>query len=188
MERKREYKPRSTRKLPVDGKMQCTKCKEWKELAMFSPNANRACGVASNCKQCGAEYSRLAYRKNPSKGIERSREWHKRRPEKAREYLDKYADVKRETQRKRYRLHRAKCLATKAVNAAIASGRLDRQPCSVCGNPKADGHHWSYLPHNWLSVIWLCRSHHLKEHSRLRKLGIEIAVPGNEYELTATSE
>ena len=34
----------------------------------------------------------------------------------------------------------------------------------MCGKKKTLGHHFSYMPDDMLSVIWLCASHHKKIH------------------------
>ena len=60
--------------------------------------------------------------------------------------------------------NRDKRRATWAVKAAIKSGRMTRQPCESCGNPRADGHHDDYSKP--LDVRWLCRSCHRQHHVR----------------------
>lgn len=53
------------------------------------------------------------------------------------------------------------------LNRAIAAGRIQRQPCQECGNPKTDGHHEDYLkPYD---VTWLCRACHRLKHAALRE-------------------
>ena len=48
------------------------------------------------------------------------------------------------------------------LTAAIAKGRIKRQPCCVCGDPKSEGHHEDYTKP--LDVIWLCAKHHSEAH------------------------
>lgn len=55
------------------------------------------------------------------------------------------------------------------VNRAIATGRLTRQPCSVCGAERVDAHHDDYSKP--LDVRWLCREHHLEHHARAEPPG-----------------
>ena len=52
------------------------------------------------------------------------------------------------------------------TTSAIASGRLVRQPCEKCGEPKADAHHDDY--NKPLAVRWLCRSCHSAWHGANR--------------------
>jgi len=41
---------------------------------------------------------------------------------------------------------------------AVYVGKIKRQPCSVCGEPNAQGHHEDYSkPYD---VIWFCSYHH----------------------------
>lgn len=49
-----------------------------------------------------------------------------------------------------------------AVRQALSSGRLEKQPCEVCGSETVDAHHDRY--DEPLSVRWLCRRHHVKLH------------------------
>jgi len=59
--------------------------------------------------------------------------------------------------------HRQKKLAHKHVNRAVASGKLSREPCEVCGKPDGiHGHHDDYSKP--LEVRWLCRKHHDEWH------------------------
>jgi hypothetical protein len=62
--------------------------------------------------------------------------------------------------------HPEQIKARDAVNHAIAAGRLTRDPCERCGNPETHGHHHlGYAPEHQLDVIWLCHSHHAREHA-----------------------
>jgi len=48
-----------------------------------------------------------------------------------------------------------------AVYYAIKSGKLQRQPCAVCGHTPAQAHHHNgYEVQHALDVIWLCVPHH----------------------------
>lgn len=49
-----------------------------------------------------------------------------------------------------------------AVRRALKSGKLHRQPCEECGDPKVHAHHDDYLKP--LNIRWLCVSHHEKAH------------------------
>lgn len=49
-----------------------------------------------------------------------------------------------------------------AVNAALRSGSLIKQPCEVCGVQKVHGHHDDYS--RPLEVRWLCCKHHKEWH------------------------
>lgn len=69
-----------------------------------------------------------------------------------RERLDRW---KRETPIEVHRAH-------DAVEQAIKSGALIREPCEICGASRVDAHHDNYSKP--LKVRWLCRGHHIKLH------------------------
>lgn len=55
-----------------------------------------------------------------------------------------------------------------AVQSAVRSGRLFRQPCEVCGtSTRVQAHHDDYSKH--LDVRWLCPTHHGEHHRMLRQ-------------------
>jgi hypothetical protein len=54
--------------------------------------------------------------------------------------------------------------AHSATRSGIRRGLLQPQPCSVCGEPKAEAHHDDY--ERPLHVVWLCRAHHKQLHAR----------------------
>lgn len=62
--------------------------------------------------------------------------------------------------------------AIEAVNNAIRDGRLDRQPCFVCG-ATAQAHHPDYSAP--LAVSWLCAKHHALLHKEHREYEREMA-------------
>lgn len=84
------------------------------------------------------EYSRKHYRENPAL---------------YREYVRKYSCS-----------HRSARYANLLVHLAIKQGKLTKQSCELCGNPKAEAHHDDYSKP--LSVRWLCRHHHMKLHRK----------------------
>lgn len=60
-----------------------------------------------------------------------------------------------------------KIACRKLLAEAIKSGVLTRQPCQVCGEPDAQGHHEDYSKP--LSVWWLCSEHHGERHREINK-------------------
>jgi hypothetical protein len=57
-----------------------------------------------------------------------------------------------------------KYLAHVAVQRALASGKLVKGCCEVCGSTAAvDGHHDDYS--RPLEIRWLCRRHHTRLHN-----------------------
>jgi hypothetical protein len=59
---------------------------------------------------------------------------------------------------------RLRHIARWLVNRRIKSGKLIKQPCEVCSNPEAHGHHDDYSKP--LDVRWLCRTHHDEHHTK----------------------
>lgn len=53
---------------------------------------------------------------------------------------------------------RLKDSARGVVSMALRRGKLTRQPCEECGDPKAEAHHDDYSKP--LAVRWLCRGDH----------------------------
>ena len=83
------------------------------------------------CKECKNEYQR----KWLATG---ARHWDKLTPE----------------QKKR-------AVARGLLNTKVHRGKIKRQPCEVCGNPKVEGHHHNgYDREHALDVRWLCKFHH----------------------------
>jgi hypothetical protein len=58
--------------------------------------------------------------------------------------------------------HRAKHLAHKAVQTAVARGKMLRGACEICGAQDSHAHHEDYSKP--LEVRWLCKSHHEQMH------------------------
>jgi len=63
----------------------------------------------------------------------------------------------------RYReRHRDRHLAHKAVQTAVARGKMVRGNCEICGSEDAHAHHDDYLDR--LNVRWFCKEHHEDIH------------------------
>lgn len=60
--------------------------------------------------------------------------------------------------------HRDRHLAHKAVQDAVARGKMLRMPCQVCGDKRSHAHHEDYSKR--LEVEWLCQKHHAERHRR----------------------
>lgn len=59
-------------------------------------------------------------------------------------------------------LHPERRKANVLVGNAVRDGRLQKQPCHVCGSA-AEAHHPDY--DRPLDVVWLCRPHHKQAHA-----------------------
>jgi len=76
--------------------------------------------------------------------------------------------------------YRARALAY----SALKSGRLQRQPCEVCGATRVETHHEDYSKP--LVVRWLCRPHHTL--NRLCRCGVPLAIHFDTYAITDACE
>ncbi len=63
------------------------------------------------------------------------------------------------------RAYHLQAKAHSVVARAMHEGRLNREPCEVCG-AAGQAHHDSYYPDKWLDVRWLCASHHKQWHGQ----------------------
>jgi ribosomal protein S27AE len=137
-------------------KKQCFKCGETKPLSEFYAHPEMADGHLNKCKECTKKDTSQYYRDN----IEHYREYERKRnqrPDRKRKKL-RYMRKRRKNNSQKYK---ARC----KVNNAIRDGRLERQPCEICGKKKVHAHHDDYSKP--LDVRWLCEKHHNIEHGKL---------------------
>lgn len=64
--------------------------------------------------------------------------------------------------RKRDNVYDIKVFARQKLRKAVKKGRIERQPCEVCGAENVHGHHEDY--NEPLKVNWLCPKHHAEVH------------------------
>jgi len=131
----------------------CSSCKDTKSLNLFNTNKNRKDKLDHYCKECRRIYDR------------------KRANNPVRLAQMKVASLKHsltgkndDTRRKRKKLYPERYLANSLVARAVKSGILERQPCTVCNEPKSEAHHADYTKP--FEVNWLCRQHHMLEHRK----------------------
>lgn len=77
-----------------------------------------------------------------------------------------------------------KVRSRKALNYAVATGKIIPQPCERCGAPKAQGHHADYSKP--LDVRWLCAKCHSQHHNQKHPLVKACAVCGELFTPQAT--
>lgn len=111
---------------------------QWKQYLLDNPMCTK-CGLnphGSNsvwCNPCRNEYQRE--RRKKSNG-----QWYKN-----------LTEEQREKRRRRA-----------AVYSKILYGKITRQPCDVCGDPKSEAHHYKgYAKENAYELHWLCKKHHV---------------------------
>lgn len=63
-------------------------------------------------------------------------------------------------------ISKMKWLAGDTVRKMVASGKLKRLPCEVCGSSPSEGHHDDYSKPT--IVRWLCVKHHTEHHLKMR--------------------
>lgn len=141
------------------------------------PTPTCLCGECKKCKH--RDYMRAWYQ---SKSSEERRAWVELRD----------PDVVRENDRRRYRrdkpkrnaamtTYRAevddpvKVAARAAVNRALRAGKLIKQPCQDCGDPRSHAHHPDYEYPLW--VEWLCALDHAKRHPKDKISDAPATVP-----------
>ena len=101
----------------------CTRCKQEKALSEFRKSTRGP--LHSWCRECEREYQKLLYKNDPTRSIERSRNWRKK-------YAAKYSLVRREQRKKYYATELArKHKLTKAEVMRL----LETQgaSCKACG-------------------------------------------------------
>jgi len=156
----------------------CTKCKQERTLDEFYKSARYKCGRVSICRHCQSARIRNLYKNSPEfKAVHRARvAAYKKRPLTKellrvwrREYYkanqEQIIDSRRrnrqkhtETVRRYAKQNKDKLRARSLVNQRINRGKLKREPCIVCKNPKGEAHHPDHSKP--LDVVWLCRKHH----------------------------
>lgn len=139
-----------------------------------APTCN--CGICEKCKH--RDYMRAWYQ---SKTPEERRAWVELRD----------PDIVRENDRKRFQRDKPKRMAASnryraeqddpikvaaraAVNRALRSGSLIKQPCQECGDPRSHAHHPDYQYALW--VQWLCALHHALRHPKARVADAAVEV------------
>lgn len=132
----------------------CFKCKCEKPLSEFYKHSEMADGHLNKCKTC-AKLDAKNHRAGPSREYvleyDRKRAVLPHRKEAAKKTISDWN--KKFPERKK---------AQSKVRWAIASGKLQKQPCFICGE-KAEAHHPDYS--RPLDVVWLCSAHHKQAHA-----------------------
>lgn len=159
----------------------CTKCGKEKPLDLFYRHPKAADGRMSACKECTKsavrahravnleriqEYDRQRGQTEKRKSANRERNRRNPRTEYKRQWSREHPGAKAYAVRRFRANNPDKYAAHSAVNYALRSGRLVKQPCEVCANPRTHAHHDDYSKP--LEVRWLCASHHSAHHMELR--------------------
>ena len=176
----------------------CIRCGESKSLSEYHERKDSQDGYRNDCKKCVNKRSsqryrdhrddvlaqmheyhlshrerRNAYSRNYGRseiGLRKNRESHQRRksedPSTWRKKQNEYSRRYRET-------HPDREPAYLTVRESISTGRLAPESCEVCGSIPTEAHHDDYQRH--IDVRWLCRTHHVALHARMRDVARERA-------------
>jgi hypothetical protein len=150
----------------------CFKCGQTKSLDEYYVHPRMADGRLNKCKEC----TKADVIEHCVSNIERVRAYDRKRGylahrlEKRKQYSKTDAGrlIARRSREKYNLNYPNRIRANSAVNTAIRSGRLRKQPCEICGARKVEAHHADYS--RPLDVRWLCRLHHSQVHVALREM------------------
>lgn len=121
----------------------------------MAPRITCICGSCQKCKH--REYMRQWYRR--PENTERHRATARQSRARRLAYVQEYDRARG------FRVYdEEKKRARNAVTKALRDGRLQREPCEVCG-AAGEAHHEDYAKP--LDVRWYCRRHHLQRHQRV---------------------
>jgi len=130
----------------------CGRCQTNKETTEFYKSSLTTSGFRSYCKKCCYSASRIWREKNIDKVRDFMRIYQREYMKKTNyKYFKKWV---RENKKHFMLMHRAHS----AVAKALRVGKINKEPCVVCGNRKSQAHHEDYA--RKLEVIWLCSIHH----------------------------
>lgn len=151
----------------------CFRCNRTLPITEFYRHPQMGDGHLNKCKDCTKADTRKREQRlysSPDTAI-KERERHRLKSRKARAEGTAFRETPehRVERLRKYRLkYPDKDRARQKLHRAIRTGKIQRQPCEVCGNPKSHGHHDDYSrPYD---VKWLCVTHHSEHHVRLNNL------------------
>ena len=131
----------------------CRTCGVSQPLSSFYKHSRMADGHLNICQEC-TKARVLLHRVN---NVERIREYDRSRSILPHRIALNTANTS--SYRSRFKNRAA---ANSAVSRAVASGRLVKTCCIVCGETHVEGHHPDYS--RPLDVVWLCAPHHHQIH------------------------
>ena len=157
-------------------KKACFKCGETKLLGEFYRHPQMKDGRLNKCKEC----TKRDVNTNRSEKLEKYIAYDRKRNKDPKRKEQISASTKRQkaadpegfrrrvnAAARRYTArNRDKKKARSVVGRAIRDGKLQRQPCEICGANKVKAHHDDYTKP--LDVRWLCIEHHNEHHVRER--------------------
>ncbi len=131
----------------------CFKCGKEKDITEFYPHPRMKDGTLNKCKDC----TRFDVTMSRQVDIEKKRDYDRRRGRTKKRIKENQHYTKERRKREPW-----KYKAYLRVKRGLASGKIVKTPCSVCGSIAVEGHHEDYTKP--LDVIWLCKIHHEEIH------------------------
>jgi ribosomal protein S27AE len=120
-----------------------------KDIEEFYTHPRMADGHLGKCRECARLYGRQHYENN----IEKYHDYERLKRKRSKDYKKIMAINYRKYHPERYEAHRL-------TSYGIRTGKIIRQSCSNCGNPKSQAHHNDYSkPYD---IDWLCFECHRK--------------------------
>jgi hypothetical protein len=135
----------------------CKKCRQTKDIQDFYAHKATTDGRINFCKECVKE--RVRKHNSLPETKRKNNEWFK--TEKGKNKLSRHANKYRAA-------NKEKTYARNKLAYEIKLGKIEKQPCQVCGNEKVEAHHTDYSEP--LKVMWLCFKHHMAEHNKITEL------------------
>ena len=140
----------------------CFKCERELPITQFYKHPAMGDGHLGKCKEC----AKTDVTQNRNKNIDRIRAYDRdraRHPKRIKAAMA-YQKIRRKQDARLDKCHNA-------VLRAIRSGKIERNPCVVCGSTKSLAHHESY--NKPLDVVFYCQPHHVARHKQMAILGID---------------
>lgn len=133
----------------------CARCKKRKYTNSFYKSyAGKFASYCHKCHSIRSEDWRLSHLEQSREASRKANKKYRRRYTKS---IKKYCKNNPE---KRY--------AKEVIHSLIRTGKIVKEPCSICGNLEVHAHHPDYSKPK--SIIWLCPIHHKEEHKRLKQI------------------
>ena len=140
----------------------CFKCGQSKPLSEYYTHKRMADGHLNKCIQCTKRDSQATTARKSSDPT-----WIIAERKRKRELQRRIVEAKGPPQFQGKKTYcKKQKQAVGIANKAYRKGIILKEPCIICGNPKAQGHHENY--DKPLDVIWLCTRHHNDRHIHLR--------------------
>jgi hypothetical protein len=147
----------------------CFKCGVEMPLTAFYKHAMMGDGHLNKCKECtkkdatAARLARIEYYRQYDRL--RASQPHRRMANRERGRTEHGRELSRASHKLSALRHPDRKRALTTLSNAVRDGRVQKEPCFVCGG-EAQAHHSAYsLP---LHVTWLCRPHHEQLHKEHR--------------------